>query len=401
MPILNKNFSLKEKILLSKHVRKVNDQLVHLVTKKTISVNSTEDELLKQNLFFEDQDEEAIKKVLFDFFLLDNSLSITIIPTWQCNLRCKHCFVLHKLVSKNDTFPDVQMICDFVQNYHKQYSISNLSVDFLGGESTIKAKECLDLIGLLDKLCNKLQINVTYQITTNGVLWNQNVAELLLKCSEIQLSIDGNEQSHNDQRKVVLDDNINCYRQVLLNLKRMVGLGLSERILVAAALYDKYYKQDFVREFFRDVLSCGIKREKIKIGCISPTKIKPQIDNKYKQFITNNFFNMPCCTYRLGQRYVIDGSNNIYCNYFDDQKKNALGSLAILPQDLIEKHKNAILNNMPILNDEKCKQCPVLGVCWGRCVDNCWEKPSDHCDQQALINVVNNCAKDGSLINKI
>jgi sulfatase maturation enzyme AslB (radical SAM superfamily) len=57
---------------------------------------------------------------------------------------------------------------------------------------------------------------------------------------------------------------------------------------------------------------------------------------------------------------------------------------------------------MPALKDPECRSCPVIGLCWGGCVNGhlvVGDRPSAFCGQEALIERVRGLAAEGRLID--
>ena len=46
-----------------------------------------------------------------------------------------------------------------------------------------------------------------------------------------------------------------------------------------------------------------------------------------------------------------------------------IGTIYDSIDDLLENKKTDILNNMPVLQDKNCLECPLIGYCWGFCTN--------------------------------
>lgn len=64
------------------------------------------------------------------------------------------------------------------------------------------------------------------------------------------------------------------------------------------------------------------------------------------------------------------------------------------------RHQLLIKEKMPIFLDPVCSVCPVVGLCWGQCVDAhsvINNKPSNFCDPKALSAKIKELALSGEL----
>ena len=379
----------------SNYVFETNDILFNLTTKVSLPKDASKKQL-EENFFLKGQEQQAINHVLFD---IDESKGLTLFinPTWQCNLRCKHCFVLDKLVKKDNEELNVGDLVKFVKAYKNKYpKIEKVKVVFVGGEVALVTDKCLEVAYRL----KNIDLDFDFSLTTNGTILDDKFIELIGLCSYFIVSLDGNEQSNNEQRKSL--ENINPFECTMNNIKELVRLGNREKMLVSAALNDDILKnKEILVSFYSQLLMAGVLKKNINVGSIVPQPRFEEINNTFKFFFENGYFTRPCCKYRGGRLFFIDNHNKVYCDYFQDYSKSLLGSLTDQIDVIVENHKNVIRKQMPVLNDDKCKTCPVLGVCWGRCCNFTMKKPSEICDQTTLISVVHKDCLENNLLKKI
>ena len=158
---------------LNHFVFESNNQLVNITTKKTLPKNSSFEDL-KQNFFLEGQEQESINKALFS--VVPRSISLKIIPTWECNLRCNHCFVLHRLLKEDKRQIDVDLLVSFINSYLSKYTgVDIIYVTFIGGEPSIKSDFNLGLIKKVkESFPNKKFFS---SCTSNGLELNEKSIE--------------------------------------------------------------------------------------------------------------------------------------------------------------------------------------------------------------------------------
>ena len=379
-------------------VFKSSDKLINIITGKNLPLKSSKKELEK-NFFLKNQKLQSLENFLFKD---PTSISLTIIPTWECNLRCQHCFVLHKLVKKQKSKFNYDLVLKFLNEYLKRYQkVKNIHLLFIGGEVSLKAKENNKFIKELKSKFVKTH-NITSCCSTNLTLDNYDAISFYKQVDNMQVSIDGPEEAHNEQRKSVDEKIENPFKQTLKVLKKLIKLGMRDKITIQMALSgEKNYTKENILELYEVLLRVGVKKEKIKFGMNSPNIIKTERSEVYLKNLTGRMRTRPCCSYRFMQYMCVDSSNKIYSSYHDDENYSYLGKLTDSIEIIEENYKTFIKNNMPVLNDPNCLSCPVIGACWGYCTSEKTNTPSKFCGQQRLINEVTKSAEDGNLSDYI
>ncbi|MCX6088889.1 MAG: radical SAM protein [Candidatus Atribacteria bacterium] len=141
-------------------------------------------------------------------------LGLTIIPTTGCNFTCPYCYERFKrpMVMGEEV---EEAIIDFIQRFGK---IRYLNINWFGGEPLL----AFDRIGHLTEKIQALNIPFQASMPTNGYLLGKEVVDRLdeLKINKIQVTIDGNEDTHNTRRKHV--ENGDSYQVIMSNLRYLV-----------------------------------------------------------------------------------------------------------------------------------------------------------------------------------
>lgn len=124
---------------------------------------------------------------------LDNSISLTIKPTNNCNFSCKHCFNGEHLYEKG--LLPIETALKFIKLAAKNYSIIKLT--FHGGEPTLAGKDYYRQIFELEhELINTYGVRFHNIFQTNGFLLDEEFIDMLVKENTlISISFDG---PHND-----------------------------------------------------------------------------------------------------------------------------------------------------------------------------------------------------------
>ncbi|MFX1420476.1 MAG: radical SAM protein [Promethearchaeota archaeon] len=155
--------------------------------------------------------------------------------TWQCNLKCKHCYFtssveeLSNSSAKNRTeLTDEQWLKIF--NYHRQ--LGSKSTSLTGGEPTLR-------MGLVKKA---IKIFPSVQIASNGLIklpWFDHHKQPIY-----WVSLDGGEEMHN------LIRGANIFHKVIENIKE------DKRVLISTTITALNYKE--IEEVVNIAYSIGV-----------------------------------------------------------------------------------------------------------------------------------------------
>ena len=338
------------------------------------------DELLSHNRMLSGQEDEALLHKLLN----PKGIRLTIIPTWGCNLRCKHCVVINELEKGNDSELDIPRLIEFIDlfgGYHPSKQIF-----FVGGEPLLRPDIVKNVIDSLPSCAFSMTTNLSMDLT-------ELHCEVVEKCNSIIVSVDGLPKNHNSQR-ISLNKEPDLFGKTVENIKTFIRRG-SKHIAVQAAVkqYD-YEEQDIFTHFFCNI---GIDPSMITYGLIHPHPRGPSssaFEAALKRMpLTRN----PCCKYQPGAQCVILPDNSIVSDFYS---RIPIGTIYDDPKDVIDNHKRLVLDTMPAYNDPVCRKCDVLGYCWGHCSNGeplTGQNPSKYCDQANLQKLVSKLALAGAL----
>ena len=380
---------------LSRYVFKVGDSYLNSMTKQRLPLDSSEEDLIK-GMFLKGQEPEALESRLFK---RPTGLHIRLLPTWECNLRCKHCSVLQNLKRSDPCRIKPRDVVDFCVAHMDRYGHKSIDISFLGGECLLEANFCLEVLSLLER--ENPDLSISASLTTNFAMkLNETMVDLLSKMTSFLVSLDGDEEQHNWQRKS--SAGVNPYRKTIANIKRAIKLGFKDKMTVQAAVQQEVFEEGRKLDYLRELSKIGV--EKIKYGFCHPTKHNTKPDEGYlKHLASPKITNSPCCEYRYMNFFTVNSDNTLFSEYF--LMDGGFGDLGEVDFDRIERlYRSKIENNMAVLHDPVCMDaCPVLAYCWGRCVahelffDDFKNSPSKFCGRSQLEEVVGNMANSGGL----
>ena len=145
-----------------------------------------------------------------------NSLSITIVPTLDCNFRCTYCY------EKGQRSPyriqdDVKTkIYEYVEK--KINEIKNLNITWYGGEPLLEKTTIEELSDRFISLCKEKNVIYNAGIVTNGYLIDESTLELFKRAqiTHCQITIDGTKEYHDKRR--ILNDGSGSFDVIMKNL---------------------------------------------------------------------------------------------------------------------------------------------------------------------------------------
>jgi len=201
---------------------------------KTDILSKDEMSLIVDNGFLLDASIDELEMVKYRYYrgVFDNKrLTLTIIPTTDCNFACPYCFEQNKSHQRlTDT--DIDEIKKYLSRELREIKPEAFAYSLYGGEPLL----CMDIIEKvsyeISAICRDLGIKREKDyILTNGYLLTERMAERMLKANigRLQISIDGNMAEHNTTRR----------------LKN--GAGTFREVLNAIYVSEKYFSQVDVR----------------------------------------------------------------------------------------------------------------------------------------------------------
>ena len=365
---------------LTKAKAEFNNDLYYLIKNEELSkINNNDMNQLKEMGFVIEKDLnefEIIKSNYIDFRNSKDTLLITLIPTFMCNFRCPYCFE-GSSAKLEKTIIDYDILEKFIVNNFKKYK--NIHITLFGGEPLITHEKTVNLFKRLQQYKNRLSTN----IATNAFLLNENVIKELINdcnCQSFQITIDGCKRTHNSLR--CLSNGNETFDTVLNNFKTLLKYNNDDSINIVLRVNLFNNSIDEVNDFLDSFSEEDKKHFSIYFRTIYKTK-EFENDNKNnnnlkcfyneatnKGFITHNsnFFNYYHCEGDGGEEQLhITPDLKIYkCINDLNFEKAYIGS--------IDKNGNPIFNpnlsiwsNYSVFEDDECRKCKYLPMCWGGC----------------------------------
>ncbi len=130
----------------------------------------------------------------------DKTLSITIVPTLNCNLACLYCYQEHD--KSKMSIETVDKIAVEIESMLQRLKPDSLEIDWYGGEPLLAARIIEYLSAKLIPIADKFNVPYSATVTTNATLINVKLIKLLMdaKVEELQITLDGPPSIHNVNR---------------------------------------------------------------------------------------------------------------------------------------------------------------------------------------------------------
>lgn len=311
----------------------------------------------------------------------NRSLGVTITVTKDCNFGCKYCYE-KDILKKGYMDKETQ---DAIIKYIETNLVKggSLNICWYGGEPLLDIETIKSMSQRLITMCAENDVEYEADIVTNGYLLTDDIAKLLIenKVTQIQITLDGDEDTHNQRRP--LKDGTNTYQRIWNNLMSL--RQFSKDITIALRVnIDKNNEgaldeirrkiqeqklDDFIFVYPGKVISvesCHNREECHSNREFAILKQKYLCDNK-KMLLA--MFPKPhkiCCSADNERSVIFDSEGNMYKCFMDignsemcigNVKKDELYHENILHQYLL----------YDVTKDNICMSCHLLPICLGGC----------------------------------
>lgn len=309
-------------------------------------------------------------------------MECTLYLTDYCNLKCSYCY---QGDSKKATFlsqDKLEKSLEFIINTNLEGE--NIYLNFLGGEPLLRKELIHSAINLINTKYKEHSKLFRYSITTNCTLIDDNLIELFKENEfDVSMSIDGDEYTHNINRKSI--DNNNKYEVILSNIKKLRCEGINNSIRMTITtnnvdfLYDNiiyFYNLGFTRfclgiDYFamwddRSLSILDYQLEKVKQFYLSNIQKSEDIaidlfDGKFTSIIIDK--KILFCNAGTKGHVVINSEGDLYpCTFVSNDEEWAIGDIDNGLNTI--KFKDTIKNS--IFKGIKCDNCSINFTCQGR-----------------------------------
>lgn len=335
-------------------------------------------------LVSESEDEAALVSLSNYEKMFNPELAMTILPTEECNFRCKYCYEEFK---QGEMGSDVQQ--SFLKWFQKNVSkYASVQVSWFGGEPLVGWAALSHLSTQMLEIAHNRGIPYSSAITTNGYLLTLERFRCLLKyrVSVFQITIDGLERHHDQFR--CLKNGDGTFQRIISNLleiknnirshsfRIVIRTNISLNTLPYIDEYVQYMHNLFGGDnrfefFFRPVGDWGGERvQAIKnsltsdLATLYTTLLNSDIVLNYAAY--RSLLTSTMCLAGNRNSYILRADGRICkCTMLLDDERNTIGYFSSTGEMILDKFMLAKWVRPETLNEE-CSLCAVRPACNGR-----------------------------------
>ncbi len=349
---------------------------------------------------FPSEDVRIINNSFFTETALTFPITIFLLTTQKCNLRCLHC--LNHSSKENSMIPIIELDTEYIMPAIDEiFDHGGFVIKITGGEPFLRP----DIFDILHYIDSK-PINTI--IFSNGLLIDDNVVNKLkqLKHSRVRISIDGVENTNDKIRGK------GSFNAAYNALKKLLLCGVNCEISYTVTSINYLEIEALSNILKNNKLNCKIYLNLIKIvgntlnhnDLIIPKEMTEHVFNEVKRQINNDiqisynpftdlylkvfgdFYKCPA-----GRMSLSIGSNGdvFACGLFSGDRSLLCGN--IMETNLRTLWKSDPMNFIRSLPERKeCAQCCVYGNnCTGGCRGNALNKFGDLCGEDINCDIYN------------
>lgn len=350
--------------------------------------------LIKKGFLVEETVDEKRRREALYTNIIDrsaNNLRLIILPTEQCNYRCKYCYESFKKGKMTEEIQDA--IVKYVRKNITKYS--GLRISWFGGEPLLALDVIENISTKVMDICKKARRKYVADITTNGYLLTLDTFKKLLSLNvlEYQITVDGVKEVHDSKKPLVNGEG--TFDTVTKNLRmiKQEVKSLTYSIVIRSNVTDEALSSMDDFTFFFNELVQGDKRFSFflrpagdwggnnRLSEMTHARIsESQIGCVYRNFYKNGYplnvythrsFYYPggcMCYAAFINMYVICSDGNIRkCTCELDGEEYSIGRLLQNGSMEIDKDKSDRWTGNRVRFLEKCDECSFSPLCFGAC----------------------------------
>ncbi|HJP19594.1 MAG TPA: radical SAM protein [Nitrospinota bacterium] len=340
-------------------------------------------------------DEDKELEYWFQKFKFDSSiLSITLLATYDCNMKCTYCFEEGVIKKEYMSEGTSRLVIEWLSRKLKVVRPATLRLLFYGGDPMVtkRSREMMLFIAKsLHKITSQKDIELDLMMVTNGIVLPENYIKEMVQygLKGIKVTLDGDETAHNRTR--IFKNNKGTFKTIIKNLKKIKGMVP----ITIGCNYDEVNKKsvpallDLLKEagfedsveainfkpIFQNIENAG--KAQFDVCTYSDMDVKDiakfKQETKSKGFQTREGISLGPCEATRENSYTIDPGGKIYkCGGFVGREKFKIGDLH---EGLNEE--NTRFMTVDLWRSKDCEGCKYLPLCGGGCRTSAYVKHQD------------------------
>lgn len=345
-------------------------------------------DMVRAGCIVEDNEFDVVK-IKHNMHKYQNStLVLTILPTMECNFRCKYCFEEHIKGYMSQSVQDG--ILQFIKK--RINTISRLQVMWFGGEPMLYKNIIYSLSERIIDICKKNNVKYSAGMVSNGSLFDQDdiLKMNMYRVHRVQFTIDGIPSIHNARRinvnggdsfhKIIevtnnlLASNVNVNIRINIDKENIDDMGLLFKLLKEKIVcYDKlsvtFGKITPYTDICKHVEGHCYNSDEFDIECLKLYKELLRLGfSKCKQamYPKRKYNN---CGADIVNSFVVDMDGYLYKCWNQVGKKEEICGDVYKDVNLYSNNYLGWVTWSPV-EDEICQACKFLPICMGGCPQN-------------------------------
>lgn len=309
----------------------------------------------------------------------NSGLTLSIMPTLECNMACPYCFQRRRDVSMDMRAADA--IVRFIGN--RLPDTNQVSVDWYGGEPLLRVEFIVGLQKRIEGICKQYSKKSAFSMTTNGFLLAPPICDALLGqgVRSFQVTIDGPREIHDSRR--FLKGGRPTFDTIVSNLCYAV-----ERVAVDIRVNVDRANIDHIGEMVNTLSSVGLQKARtLSFKAVVPAGGHDELGHTFSMpafaevlhgLAENasvagfNAYAEPrdvreFCSVDLPEQWIIGPDLYVYkCADAFDTKEDPVGRV-MADGSLLLSESLKLWRSKPIFDDPNCRECVYLPQCMGGC----------------------------------
>lgn len=301
---------------------------------------------------------------------------IMVNPTLDCNLNCWYCYE-NRIAGSKINATIIEAIKKNMVSHYNETPYSCLKLSFFGGEPFLCFKAIKQLVNFADDFCEKNNVELILDFTSNATLIDNTVVEFLseYRC-HFQITLDGDEEQHIKVKRDALGSN--TYRQTLEALQ-LIDSKIKKRYIAVRVNFDNRTlkcKDKIIEDisFLNRPTSFVILKKvwQVKTEKVDKEALMEAIQKLFDAKFLVDYYVMPkgclCFAERRNQVLVnYDGCIFKCTTICSFDKDNALGTLVDNDTGKITWHESTLKQWYDDMQPDYYKECKWYPACMGIC----------------------------------
>ena len=310
-----------------------------------------------------------------------DTLNLTILTTYACNLACVYCIeedVIKPIIMDSKT---QEQVINWIKTQIIEKQILQVRLCFYGGEPLLNSPAIETIAQSIRGFCSQKEIGFYAELISNGVLLNPENAIKLVEwgISQVKITIDGDRIQHN--RKRPAKNRADSYQVIINNIKTLpdeLDLIISgnydaDNIASFPAMLDELAALGLSNRIkhisFKPILHTSQKASAVASQCASisfaesdlTAMVRLRNEAKSRGFNVPDYLVLGPCEFNFDYSLVIDPIGNFYkCAGFVGRPQFIIGDIKT---GFNQRYYEFINVNIP----EYCFDCIYMPSCGAGC----------------------------------